>query len=598
MKKLEKIILLLIFALSFTACEDILDKSPTDIISEDVVWNDNRLAEAYLDQIFARMTFLYREVPFSDGQGTRLWFVHDQITISDEARHTRSWYNTHNRFGRGLLDQSGGFDEKWLYPQVRNLNELIEKMETSSLSEDEIQALVARARWARAMCYFAMVKRYGGVPLITNVQQIDDDYETLFVSRNKEVEIYDFIIDETDAIFPLLNDVERAGYPSKWAAMALKSRAAMYAASIATWGTVQIDGLVGIPSSEAQRFWQACYDASESIINDSPHSLYNKYPDDKITNFREMFIDESSNPESIFALQSEGENAVGFNHGWDSFTGPRAFVAWGGNAAAPYLETIEAFENIDGTPGTLDRDMYTNGLWTPEEVFGNREPRFFASVWTQGTEWQGSTIELYKSLILPDGSTISSNSYEGVRAQGTSGSGGTQGFSGFGIKKYLDESKITPSNWSSETDFMYFRMGEIYLNQAEAAIELNQPDKALELINEIRDRAGVALRTTIDRDLVRHERRVELMFESQRYFDLKRWRIAEDALTRPFSGLKYSLDYNSYIDGNPRFKLEVLENLDGNNQKAFFERHYYYPITTGRISSNPNLGPENPGYTD
>ena len=578
-----------------SSCTDVLDKEPIDIINENIVWNDYRLAEGYLDQTLAEMAFMYSECNPRPGDldiVTRLWYMHDWITMSDEARHAYTWYYTFSTFGPGLLNQNGGFGDLWIYSTIREANEFIEKMETSTLSEDQKTELVSRARWARAMCYFAMVKRYGGIPLITRAQSIDEPEEDLFVARNKEVEVYDFIIKEMNAIFPLIKNT-RGGYPTKWAAMALKSRAALYAASIATWGTVKLDGIVGIPSSEAQRFWQICYNASDSLITVSGHSLYNKYPEDKVKNFRELFVDEANNPESIFAFQFVGENGSGLDHGWDMFTGPQGFVLWAGNAAAPYLEMIEEFENTDGSPGTFDRTKYTSGLWTPEEMFANKEPRFFASIYTQNTPWQGSKVDNYSKLIEPDGTVITSGGYNGVPAKGKSNFEAYA--TGFGIKKYLDESKILPGNWSSDTDWMVFRLGEMYLNQAEACIELGRPGEALTLINAIRDRAGVAPLTSIDRDKVRHERKVELAFESHRLFDLRRWRTAVDKISRPFSGLIYSLDYNSYAAGTPKFKVEVIDNVDGEKQKKFFEQHYYLPITPNRISNNPKLV-ENPGY--
>lgn len=596
MKKIINYCLIAI-PLWFMACSDVLDKEPIDIISENVVWNDNRLAEAYLDQVLAEMVFMFSEVSVAAPSGnlniaTRLWYMHDFITMSDEARHSFPWYYTFSNYGAGLLDETGGFGELWLYPTIRKTNEFIENMETSSILEDQKTELIARARWARAMCYFAMVKRYGGVPLITRVQTIDEPVEDLLVSRDKEVDIYDFIISEMDEIFPLMKNT-RGGYPTKWAAMALKSRAALYAASSASWGTEQIDGIVGISASEATRFWQASYNASDALINESGHSLYNKYPEDKVKNFRQLFVDDAGNPESIFAFQFTGEQGQGFDHGWDMFTGPQGFVAWAGNAAAPYLEMVEEFENQDGTPGTFDRAKYTSGLWTVEEMFANKEPRFFASIYTQGTPWQGSKVSNYGKLILPDGSSISSGGYNGVPAKGSSN---FRYATGFGVLKYLDETKVNPGNWSSNTDWMVFRLGEIYLNQAEACLELGKTDEALILVNAIRERAGVALLTSIDREKVRHERKVELAFESHRWFDLRRWRTAVDEISRPFSGVIYSMDYNSYVDGTPKFKLEIDENIDGEKQKQFFEKHYYLPITPERISNNPNLAPENPGY--
>jgi len=581
--------------LGFSSCSSLLEKEPIDIISDAVVWNDARLVEAYLDQVFSTMLFMFSESPWEDGIGSHLWGMHDKICMSDEARHAFPWYPVHSTWGRGLLNVGGGFDEYWLYPTIRSCNEMLEKMETSTIEDATKNRLIASARWARAMCYFAMVKRYGGIPLITVVQQIDAPRDELFLPRNKEVEVYDFILDEMDKAFNDLGATAAGGYPTKWAALALKSRAALYAASIATWGTVQLDGVVGIPSSEKDRLWTACYDASNTLIQSSGRSLYNKYPDDKVRNFRQLFVDENGNPESIHAFQFIGLDAVGFNHGWDMFTGPQGFSLWAGGSCAVYLDMIDEFENIDGSSGVFDEEKYSTGLWEPEEIFANKEPRFFASIYTQNTPFQGQTIDYYTSLILPDNTVIREGYYEGIRAQGL---GNLEGgaVSGFGILKYVDETKITPGNWSSDTDWMVFRLGEIYLNMAEACIELGLNSEALSLVNAIRERAGVALLTSIDREKVRHERKIELAFESHRWYDLRRWRTATAEISRPFRGLVYSLDYNSTNTGGPwKFQISVTPNVDGENEKRFFDRHYYLPISSSRTSNNAKLV-ENPGY--
>ncbi|MDR1369369.1 MAG: RagB/SusD family nutrient uptake outer membrane protein [Dysgonamonadaceae bacterium] len=595
MKKFLKITLIAMF-IGFPSCSDLLEKQPIDIISDAVVWDDTRLVEAYLDQIFSEMLFMFSESPWEDGIGSHLWGIHDKICMSDEARHAFPWYPVYATWGRGLLNVGGGFDEYWLYPTIRSCNEMLEKMETSAIDDANKKRLIATARWARAMCYFAMVKRYGGIPLITVVQKIDALPEDLFLPRNREVDVYDFIINEMDFIFEDLEPAAAGGYPTKWAALALKSRAALYAASIATWGTVQLDGITGIPATEKNRFWTACYEASDMLIHNSGHSLYNKYPEDKIMNFRQLFVDENSNPESIYAFQFTGQDAVGFNHGWDMFTSPQGFTAWAGGSCAVYLDMVEEFENADGSPGTFDEDKYTAGLWDADELFAHKEPRFFASIYTQNTPFQGKTVDYYTSLILPDNSVIREGFYEGVRAQGLGNYDGGA-VSGFGILKYVDESKINPGNWSSDTDWMVFRLGEIYLNMAEACVELGRDGEALNLLNTIRERAGVAQLTSVDREKVRHERKIELAFESHRWYDLRRWRIATTELSKPFKGLVYSLDYNSTNSGGPwKFKISVTPNVDGDNEKRFFERHYYLPISSWRTSNNPKLV-ENPGYS-
>ena len=147
----------------------------------------------------------------------------------------------------------------------------------------------------------------------------------------------------------------------------------------------------------------------------------------------------------------------------------------------------------------------------------------------------------------------------------------------------------------SKTDYIVFRLGEIYLNLSEAAYELGKTEEALNALNVIRERAGMPDKTTIDMETIRAERKVELAFEGHRYWDLKRWRIAEEKLTGGNTGIKYELDY-----ATRKYKITIIKNVeesygDGSRSPLFLSHHYYFPITLGRTGANPNLV-ENPGY--
>ncbi|MGN1216293.1 MAG: RagB/SusD family nutrient uptake outer membrane protein, partial [Candidatus Cryptobacteroides sp.] len=137
---------------------------------------------------------------------------------------------------------------------------------------------------------------------------------------------------------------------------------------------------------------------------------------------------------------------------------------------------------------------------------------------------------------------------------------------------------------------------EVLLNYAEAQFELGNTGEALAAINQIRDRAGVAPMESIDREKIRHEREIELCFENHRYWDLRRWRTAEEKLNGPHTGLNYILDWESYKAGDPRFWLEVKDRIDDQIQDPTFpSNNYYMPIGDATVALNPNIV-ENPGY--
>lgn len=581
------------------SCEkDIFDKEPLDIISDEVVWKDPALIDAYLTQCYSEMSFINDTEYASDGWWGPgyTWFpLTTMAIISDES--TVGWEGYENDYFGGkswMFRADDMFTDYWAYPLVRKLNEFIERVPNSPLDADLKKQRLAEARFLRAYTYFQMVKRFGGIPLITEAQSIDSSMEELYVSRDTEEALYEFIISEINAFENDLPDLTNAGgRPTKYTAEAFMSRASMYAASIATWGNVQLDGLVGIPSSKAEQYWQISYDASKAIINSGAFQLYNKTPEDKMANFRNIFLDEN-NSEVIFSEVFDGQSGKG--HTWDFLNNPRGFDTWQccGQTVTAYLEMVEEFENMDGSPGIIDRQKIENGyLWTMDELFGQKDPRFHASIQTQGDPWLGEEIQRYKGIIKEDG-TITETEYKGIPGVGKSAITFRATGTPFGILKYMDESLgVAPfvgGTGASKTDWIVFRYGEILLNFAEAAFELEKPGEALDAVNKIRERAGIAPLTSIDRDKIRHERKVELYGEAHRYWDVRRWRTAETKLSVVNSSLKYILDYTTR-----KYKLEIIPNIDGVYAQDFLPRNYYFPIGLERTTNNPNLV-ENPGY--
>lgn len=629
MKKIIYSIALGALTLTNTSCYDVLDKEPLDQYTDAVVWNDPTLIDAFLVTQYMYTPVMVNDATtmftswsgspmnrddrrgdtnFFFGNSEQVFGVGLTLDVSDEAKYNTgswtdiSWYKLHG------ITEDGGMLEWWdnAYYTIRNLNELIARVPNSPIDTETAKVRIAEARFLRAYCYFAMVKRYGGVPLLTEAPQLDSSEELLYPKRNSEKELYDFILNETMSISEELTNVKEVGRANKWAALSLHCRAALYAGSIAQYGRVQLDGLLGIPANEASTYYEKAYNAALTIIKESPYKLYNE-DEDKVQNFKNIFL-KKRNCEAIMVKQHDGP---GFQNGgfstwsWDQCECPRPQV-WGlGNHHGPYLEMVEEFEYVDGTSGKFDRKALQNKLWNMDELWKGRDPRFYASIWTNGTPWRdavagafkGDTIDMHLGLIKPDGEIIKSQAdqYNGINSIGDQlWAHASEGIvnSGFGIMKYLDPSTNNMS-WlcESRTDYQIFRFAEILLNYAEAAFELGRTADALDAINQIRRRAGIKELANIDRDKIRHERKIELAFENHRYWDLRRWREAETALTRSFSGLQYIYDYNS-----GKFKVVVIDKVDGSTASpTFFNKNYYFPITKARRAANPNLV-ENPGY--
>ncbi len=606
-----KIYLLLIIILTVTSCrKSILDKKPLDLITDETVWNDPNLIDAFLTMQYSLSTVMVNETPdyysswgslspisgSSDLYGCE--HVYGPLIINNMADEGKGgwditgWASTYKA---GRMDINSNPLPWWesAYYIIRNLNMFINRVPNSPLDKNVALGKVAEARFLRAFNYFNLVKRYGGVPLITNVLAINDPKEKLYPPRNKEQEVYDFIISECTAIANDLGTTKNYARPCKWAALHLKSRAALYAGSIAKYGTVKLNGLVGIAASP-NNYFQASYDAAKEIIDNGGYALLDG-GGDKALNFRNIFITKN-NSEVIFAKHHNYIDALaggGATWGYDFIQRPKPH-AWNiGMGNVPYLEMAEAFEYKDGTTGTLDRNALESKLWSMNELWGNKDPRFFATLWTMETPWRGGMVDFHSGLLTPDGTLLGNQnqSYQGVSAWGNQwfwiGFG-----TGFGVMKYLDEKVDIGTTFSnSGTDYQIFRLGETLLNYAEAAMELGKPGDALVAINKLRIRAGIATLGSVSMQQIRHERRVELAFEGHRYWDLRRWRTASTELTRTFSGLKYVLDYSTR-----KYNISVIKGFDGAGDiPTFTERMYYFPISLSRTTQNPSLI-ENPGY--
>lgn len=632
------IVLLALATFGLTACNDVLDQTPSDRYTDATVWNDEALITQHLAELYAYTPVMVNDAAYTmtSWSGSRLnrdannWsaFMGQSEQMEGSVRMLEVCGETMYNFG-GQADfnawKNYGYQvndtylQWWgnAYYQIRNLNNFMDMIEQSTLEDKE--SLKGEARFLRAFCYFAMVKRYGGVPLITDVQSIDADSATIYVARNTEKECYDFIINECEQAASELPATADAGRATKWAAYALESRAALYAGSIAQWGKQQMNGLLGFQQSEANGYYRKCVDACNKIIESGRYGLYNQDAD-KVQNYRNIFL-VKDNKEAILVWRHSGPDFQAGGTGlwsWDMVECPRPNV-WGvGNYHSPYLDFVEDFERKDGTSGKLNIDP--NKSYTMDELFGDYDPRFHADVWTNGTEWPNAVggvcfgegrIDMHRGIRRPNGRIITGRNaaYHGIAAIGDQLARVAGEFNllhtGFGVRKYLaDDADVMSWFCTSTTDYLIFRYAEILLNRAEASFELGDNATALKDINDIRDRAGIAQLSNITREKIRHERKIELCFEDHRYWDLRRWRTAVETLTTTHTGLTYYLDPTSVLDSSnniisgatPKFYLVTQDKIDGANELPVFpEKNYYWPLGNGRIAQNPNLV-ENPGY--
>jgi len=604
MKSTHKLIIALTVTVGtlVSSCQK-LNIPPTNIVTPDIIYSSEAGVKSFLATI-------YQNLPIEDFK-----YRPDQ-GFKTGSNDWENFYNTAGVTGEevgpwGGVDIAGGFGY-WPYGDIRNVNTLIAELpkHVATLSQPTVNALLGEAHFLRAYYYFAMAKRYGGVPIITVPQDPGASVESLRVHRDKEQAVWDFIGAECDLGYQMMPETSDVGRANKYVAAALKSRAMLYAACVAKYGSVNfVDGqarslgLVGIPADQANKYFQASYDASKLL--EGKYSLYNANAD-KVQNYVDLFLKPS--PENIFVKQYSIANHTA--HSWDDTMSPRYFTANALSRSYPTLDLVSLWgdlpvTNADGTPKRFDnRAQLMQGL----------EPRLLATIYFPGATLRGLTFDMQRGIYPSFSGTAAAevakqpNSrsyvlagdvkslYQGLQIIGFTGpwTGGDElTRTGFYVRKYVDYNKpqATVDLNRSEQPWIDFRYAEILLNRAEAAVELGNPGDALTDINQIRDRAGAPLYGSIDLDKVRKERRMELAFENQYYWDLKRWRTADVVLDRAhFKGLMpyYVLNENKYI---------FLAEPELYNREYTFQKQFYYEgIPGGEIGKNPNLLPNNPNY--
>lgn len=589
MKNIKLILAILAITFTLSCSDDFLNEPPLDRITENDVWSDKNLMDAYLFKIYDRMPWDYLEDFWGVGGSHR-------DALSDLARGTYSWTQLNNQFRPGNWGTANntwpidwwGYDVLWkINYSIENINQA----PTSVLTSQERNYRLGELHFMRAYSYFALVKRYGGVPIILEAQNPDSTpQEELFPPRNTEKEVYDQVLTDAQAAFDLLPNrwSDQRGRAAKWAAKALESRAALYAGSIAKYGTVQLDGLVGIPPSDADGYYQIALAASQKIINEAGYVLFNKYPDPS-DNYANLFLDETYDETIFKKIWIPFEKG----HSYDLHNVPYSYrVDWSGSMS-PTKQLLDSYEILD--TGLLPSEPGSG--YDENNPFENRDPRMRGTLLTNNDIFQGLPVELWYGTEI--GGEIDTDRGTGVGKDGL-GIHPDATKTGFYIRKHLQDggAPLFIKEYYSGTDCIIFRLGEMYINAAEAAIELNMEGVARDFIEPIRTRAGLQQNLRLEpysgtdlRDRIRNERKLEMAFEDHRYWDVKRWRIATDALSIHVGGLRILRHIDGF--GNATFSYETFEAEA--EKMNFYERHYYLPIGRDRTNNNNKLL-ENPGY--
>lgn len=416
----------------------------------------------------------------------------------------------------------------------------------------------AEARFLRALFYFELVKRHGGIPLLGNkVYQLNDNIE---LPRADFQECVAFIIGECDAIKDSLRtdpfNLPFYERPTKAAALALKSRVLLYAASPLFNGE-NIDPqnpLTGYTDFSATR-WEAAENAATAVME---LDLFTLEPE-----FKDIFI--TRNQERIFSKQG------GPNTSLENANGPVGYSTGVNNGrTSPTQELVNAFGMVNGLP--IDDP---NSGYNADDPYVNRDERLYATIFYNGAPWLGRPVETFEG--------------------GADKPGGTkqQTKTGYYLRKFMGDFESAVNYSNVNHDHILFRYAEVLLNFAEARNErLAAPDQGVySAVEQIRERAGLTpfqlpagLSQSAMREIIRNERRKELAFEEHRFYDVRRWKIAETEFNKELSAM------TSYQTGTGiiRQQTPVLK-------MNFEERMYLAPIPFNEVIKNPQMT-QNPGW--
>jgi starch-binding outer membrane protein, SusD/RagB family len=625
MKK-KLILFVAIIGLAASACKD-LDLEPKGILGEAELFGTSFGVKKYF-------TGLYFRLPIED-------FIY-YVNTGYQPGNNNSWQAYKNGqdqmsgqvFGWNVAMRDQGFGY-WPYDYIRLVNVFINNFPNYKDKYDATayNALLGEARFLRAFFYEGMAKRYGGVPIVTEVQDpVNGDPEVLRVPRATEYNTWKFIHDDLQFAMDNMPASSESGRANKYVAAALMSRSMLYAGRVArytqylglnTEASIQ-QGFAGIDPSKANEFFQYAFDAGK-VVEQGPYSLYNKVTD-KATNFANLFLDLTS-PETIFLKDYDGQT---YGHCYDALMSPNPdFSSFVGVEAGPTLNMMQLYE----FPALTDAQGKPVRFDNRSDIKNDMEPRLKGTCYFDGDVLRGKAFSIQRGIYAKFTGPASDAQFgsnaapvnatsnrilgnKGDKYQGALVTGDHGMFSGRGVennamtgafvRKYIDVSMTTAQvqvNKSGQP-WIVFRLAEIFLNTAEAAYELGKRTEAMDYVEKIRVRAGCKVtRPALDQTVsstygypiekslqfIRDERARELYLEHHYWWDIRLWRIADQVLN-----LYYPHALTCYYVFNEG-KYIYLDEINRDNRAITAQkRAAYEPIPQAEINKNTNLLPQNP----
>lgn len=540
---MKKIIYILVAVFVLNAC-DVLDMKPLDKVSDADVWEDSALIELYVNASYNSINHEFSQHMLSDA--------------SDETYCIHNWGSLWTvQRGEMTSDNVIGISEKinyWkqAYGNIRTINVFFDKIADAPVESTLKDRMKGEMKFIRAWIYANLIWRYGGVPLITGLFELNQDYK---VERASYSDCVDFIVKELEeaiSLLPAKSDSENLGRTNGDACKALKARVLLYAAS-----------KQNNPSHSKEK-WEAAAQATKVVL-DAGYTLCDEY--------QAVFLED--NAEIIFARYFTQANSTDFML-WNGRNGSNGFT--GEN---PTQNLVNAYEMTNGELPYLNEELPLKvnpaSGYDESNPYAGRDPRFAASILYDGSVWAGRETETWHGgLDSPESSIGSWNASK----------------TAYAFKKFMVES-IPPAGSSvrPENPWIFFRLAEFYLNYAEIMYELGNEDVAREYLNKVRSRQSVQMPPVTAsgeklRDKIRNERRVELAFEGHRFFDVRRWGIADETENRDL----LAMNIQKKDDGTKTYEITLLL------KRSFLEQHYLVPIPRAEIDKSEKSLVQNTGY--
>ncbi|SOD15092.1 RagB/SusD family nutrient uptake outer membrane protein [Pedobacter xixiisoli] len=601
MKKLKYIIcsLLIIQLGLISGCQkDFLDKQPDEDITIEEAFKQRKYAEAFLVDIYAGLP---NEIYFTD-----LADVNPFIVASDEMNipWPEKFPKLMNKGAWNSFNVAGQI-YKNMYEGIRKSNIFLEHINITPLSAEFTQTTkdrwIGEAVFLRAFYHFQLMRIYGPVPIMDYSAGVGDDFSKI---RRKPLDLcVKFVVDECNRAVALLpmNVVENRdlGRPSAAAALALKARVLLYNASPLWNGNPEYKSFADNQGTKlfSQQYdenkWALAAQAAEDCIAKCEAAGYHLFKDyaDPVKNYQQLFI-ENNNPEVLFARNSGRDawmekcafpGSLGGWNGWNPTQGQiDAYEMDNGIAPitgyntddSPIINSASGYQEAGYAVGNEPTGRWLDGT---RNMYVGRDPRFYATINFNGAFFIDRRVQFWQT-----------------GADGRGNAGRDYNTTGYLLKKFIDPGvSLTQQRYSLKT-WIFFRLGEMYLNYAEALNEAQGPlNGVYTAMNAIRNRAGMpSLPTTLTKETmrarIRNERRVELAFETHRYFDCHRWKIAEQTDRAKVYGMNISAGTNLKDDNF--YQRKVIETRVFQTPK-----HYLFPIPQDEIDKNASMV-QNPGW--